>query len=81
MLDVHIAEPLVPDCNSFGLEITTAKLKKYKLPYSNQIPAEMNQAAGETLSEIYKFIDSIWNKKELHDQAKEYIYFTRLQEG
>jgi hypothetical protein len=50
------------------------KLKRYKSPASNEIPAELIQAGGETLwSEIHKLINSIWNKEELPDQWKESI--------
>jgi hypothetical protein len=49
-------------------------LKEYKLPGSDQCPAEMIQAEGKTLRpEIHKHINSIWNKKELPDQWKESI--------
>jgi hypothetical protein len=43
------------------IEIAIAKLKKYKLPGSDQILAELIQAGGE--SAIYKLINSIWNKE------------------
>jgi hypothetical protein len=57
-IEIHTAEPLVP----FEVETATAKLKRYKSPGSDQIPAELVQAAGETLwSEIHKLINSIWN--------------------
>jgi hypothetical protein len=49
-------------------------LKKYKLPGSDQIPAELIQAGGETLmSAIHGLINSIWNKEELSDQWKESV--------
>jgi hypothetical protein len=45
-----------------------------KTPGSDQIPAELIQAGGETLvSVIHKLINSIWNKEELPDQWKESI--------
>jgi hypothetical protein len=51
--------------------IATTKLKKYKSPGSDQIPAELYQAGGEILvSVIPKLITSIWNKEELPDQCK-----------
>jgi len=47
-------------------------LKRYKLPGTYQIPAELIQAGGNTLhSEIHKVINSIWNKEELSQQWKE----------
>jgi hypothetical protein len=36
---VHMAEPLVPDPSHLEVEIAIAKLKKYKLPGSDRIPA------------------------------------------
>jgi hypothetical protein len=49
-------------------------LKKYKLTGSDQIPAEMIQAGGETLKfEIQNLINSIWNMEEFPDQWKQSI--------
>jgi hypothetical protein len=73
-IEVHMAEPLVPGPSRLEVEIAIAKLKKYKSPGSNQIPAELIQAGGEILlSEIHKLINSVWNKQELSDQWKESI--------
>jgi hypothetical protein len=64
-IEIHTAEPLVPDPSLFEVEIDIAKLKGYKSPGSDQIPAELIQAGGETLrSEIHKLINSVWNKEE-----------------
>jgi hypothetical protein len=60
--------------NYLEVEISIAKLKKYRSPGSDQIPAELFQAGGETLvSVIHKLITSVWNKEELPDQWKESI--------
>jgi hypothetical protein len=62
-IEIHTAEPLVGDLSPFEIEIAIAKLKRYKSPGSDQIPAELNQAGGEILrSNIHKLINSIWNK-------------------
>jgi hypothetical protein len=48
--------------------IAIAKLKKYKSPGSDQIPAELIQAGGEILrSKIHELINSIfqWADKDL----------------
>jgi hypothetical protein len=67
-MKIHTAEPLIPDSSPFDIEITIAKLKKYKSPVSYQTPAELIKARGEILrSEVHKFINSIWNKEELSD--------------
>jgi hypothetical protein len=69
-----MAEPLVPGPSRLEVEIAIAKLKKYKLPGNDQIPAELIQARGEMLlSVIHKLINSIWNKEQLPDQWKESI--------
>jgi hypothetical protein len=47
--EIHTAEPLVPGPSHFEVEISIAKLKEYKTRGSDQIPAEMYQAGGETL--------------------------------
>jgi hypothetical protein len=40
------------------------KLKRYKSPGSDQIPAELIQAGGEILwPKILKLINSIWNRE------------------
>jgi hypothetical protein len=68
-LELHTAEQLVPALSRLEIEIAIAKLKKYKSPGSEQIPAELIQAEGEILlSAIHKLFNSIWNKKELPNQ-------------
>jgi hypothetical protein len=64
-IEVHTAEPLVPDPSCVENEIAVAKLVKYKSPGSDQILMELIQTGYKTLlSEIHKLIDSIWNKEE-----------------
>jgi hypothetical protein len=48
--EVHTAEPLVPDPSPSEVEIAFAKLKKYKSPGSDQIPAKLIQAGGKILT-------------------------------
>jgi hypothetical protein len=40
-IEVHMVETLVPGPSCLEVEIAIAKLKKYKLPDSDQIPAEL----------------------------------------
>jgi hypothetical protein len=71
-IEIHTAEPLVPDPSAFEDEIAIEKLKRYTSPGSNGIPVELIQAGGEVLrSTIHKLMNSIWNKEELPDQWKE----------
>jgi hypothetical protein len=64
------AEPLLFGPSCLEAEIAITKLKKYKSPSSDQIPPELIQAGGETVSVIHKLVNSIWNKEVLHDQWK-----------
>jgi hypothetical protein len=53
-IEMQTAQPLVHDPSPFEVEIAIAKLKKYKLPGSNKILAELIEAGGEILqSEIH----------------------------
>jgi hypothetical protein len=73
-IEIHTAEPLVPDPRPFEIEITIEKFRRYKLPGSDQILGELIQAGGEMLhSKIHKLINFIWNTEELPDQWKESI--------
>jgi hypothetical protein len=51
-IKIHTAEPLVPGPSHLDIEISIAKMKKYKSPVSDQIPAELYQAVGETLVSV-----------------------------
>jgi hypothetical protein len=73
-IEVHTAKPLVPGPSRLEVETAIAKLRKYKSPGCDQIPAELIQAGSEILlSEMHKIINSVWNKEELPDQWKESI--------
>jgi hypothetical protein len=81
-IEVHTAEQLVSGPSRLGFEIANAKLKKYKSPGSDQIPAELIQAGCEILrSSIHKLINSVRNKEELPDQWKESIILLVHKKG
>jgi hypothetical protein len=64
-MDIHMAEPLVPEPSLVEVEIAIGKLKRYKSLGTDQIPAELIKAGGETLcSEIHKLFLSVWNKEK-----------------
>jgi hypothetical protein len=81
-VEIHTAEPLIPDSSPFETETAVAKFKQYKSPSSNEILAELIQACGETFQyEMHKPINSIWNKEELPDQWKESIIVPIYKKG
>jgi hypothetical protein len=64
---MHTGEPFVRQPNASELDDATKKLKNYKSPGVDHIPAEMIGAGEETLSsEIHKLIKLIWNKELPH---------------
>jgi hypothetical protein len=81
-MDIHMAEPLVPESSLVEVEIAIGKLRSYKSPGTDQIPAKLIKAWGETLhSEIHRLICSIWNKEELPQQWKESITVPIYKKG
>jgi hypothetical protein len=59
-MDIHTAEPLVPEPSLVGVEIAIGNLKRYKSPGTDKFPAELTKVGGETLRpEIHKLIRSI----------------------
>jgi hypothetical protein len=73
-MDIHMAESLVPEPSLVEVKIAIGKLKSYKSPGTDQIPAELFKAGGETLySEIHRLICCIWNKEELPHHLKDFI--------
>jgi hypothetical protein len=81
-MDIHTAEPLVPEPSLVEVEIAIGKLKSYKSLGTDNIPVELIKAEGETLySEIHRLICSIWNKEELPQQWKESIIVPIYKKG
>jgi hypothetical protein len=61
-IEIHAAEPLAP--SNLEVEIAIAKLRKYKSPGSDQIPAELIQAGGETLVSMFHKLSNLVLNKE-----------------
>jgi hypothetical protein len=56
-MNIHMAEPLVLEPSLVEVEIAVGKLKSYKSLGTDQIPAELFKAGGETLcSEIQTYL-------------------------
>ena len=62
----------MPKPSALEVVMTIGKLKRYKSPIIDQIPADLIKAGGTIIrSEIHKRIHSIWNKEELPGEWKE----------
>jgi hypothetical protein len=72
--EMHTAEPFVPESSASEFEAAVGKLRRYKSPGVDQIPAEMIQEGGETMRlEIHKLIKLIWNRQGLPHHWKKSI--------
>jgi hypothetical protein len=47
-MDMHTAEPLVPEPSLVEVEIAIGKMKSYKSPGTDQLPVELIKTGGET---------------------------------
>jgi hypothetical protein len=80
--EMHTAKPFVPEPSASEAEVAIGKLKSYKCPGVDQIPAELIQARGQTLhSEIRMLIKLMWNKEELPRQWKVSVMVPIHKEG
>jgi hypothetical protein len=81
-MDIHTANPLVPEPSLVKLETAIGKLKSYESPGTENIPAELIKAGDEKLyCEINRLICCIWNKEELPQQCKESIILPIYKKG
>jgi hypothetical protein len=48
--EIHTAEPFVPEPSAAEFEVAIRKMKRYKAPGSEQIPAELIQARGGSIA-------------------------------
>ena len=82
MLDIHSAEPLVPEPSASEIEMAIEKQKRHASPGVDQMPAELIKAESRTIClEIHKLTNSVWNKEELSEELKESIIVPIYNEG
>jgi hypothetical protein len=81
-LKIHTAEPIVPVPNAFQVEMAAEKIKMYRSPGTDPIPAELTKAGGNNIfSELPKLINFTWNKDKLPEQWKESIIVPVYKKG
>jgi hypothetical protein len=66
--EIHSSQPLVPEPSPVETEIAVGKLKGYKSPGIDQIPAELTQAGEILCLQIHTLTRSLCNKKDLLQQ-------------
>jgi hypothetical protein len=70
-MDIHTAEPLIPEPSLVEVEIAIGKLKGYKSPGTDQILAKLIKAGDETLySEIHRLTCSVWIRRNFHSSGR-----------
>ena len=80
--EIHTVEPLVAERSAFEVEVAIVKPERHKSPGTDQIPVELIKAGGRTIrSEIHKIINSISNKKELHEEWRKSIIVPLYKKG
>jgi hypothetical protein len=79
---MHTVKPLVPKPSSFEAENTTENLQRYKSPGTDQIPAELIQAGGNTLhSESTNLLILFGIRKNSHSSGRNlllYLFIKRV---
>ena len=48
-MEIHTAEPLVPELSAFEVELATEKIKSHKSPGIDQVLAELIKSGGRTV--------------------------------
>ena len=80
-MEIHTAEPLVPEPSAFEFDVAIGKLKRHK-PGTDQIPAEMIKAGSRTIGfKIHELIYLIWNLEKLSEGWKESIIVPIYKKG
>ena len=73
--EIQTAKPPAPEPGASEDEMAIEKLKRHESTGTDQIPAELIKARGGTLhSKIHKLYNFIWNKEEMSEQWKEYLF-------
>jgi hypothetical protein len=71
-MDIHTAEPLVPEPSLVKVEVAVGNFKMYKSPGTDQLI----KAGGETLyCEVHKLICSIGKRRNCHSNGRKLLLY------
>ena len=80
--NIHMAEPWVPEPTVDEVEIAVRKLKNYKAPGTDAIPAERIKSGGrEIVDRIHKLILSVWHNETMPAKWRESIVVPIFKKG
>jgi len=80
--EFHTADPMIDEPTISEVKSAIKKLKNYKAPGIDLIPAElMKWGGGRLTEEIQKLITLIWNKETLPEQWKDSIIIPIFKKG
>ena len=79
---IHTAVPWIPEPSEIEVEMSIKKLKNFKSPGIDNIPAELIKAGGTALTkELHRLISAIWRKEELPKEWKTSVIFKIYKKG
>jgi hypothetical protein len=79
--DIQTAEPLVPEPSLVEVETATGKLKSYKSPGTDQIPAELIKAGGETLCSEINFFVLYGISRDCHSSGRNLLSYQFIKKA
>jgi len=69
--EIHTAEPLIPEPSVIEMEMSVNRLKNFKSPGIDNIPAELIKSGGKALiKELHKLISVIRRKESSQRNGK-----------
>jgi hypothetical protein len=81
-MDIHTAEPLVPEPSLVKVETAIGKLKSYKYAGTDQIPAELIKAGGETYILRYTDLFVVYGiRRNCHSSGRNLLLYQFIKRG
>jgi hypothetical protein len=81
-MDIHTAEPLMPEHSLVKVEIATGKLERYKSPGTDQIPAKLIKAGGETYVLRYTNLFALYGiRRNFHSNGRSLLLYQYVKKA